>query len=206
MRTFAPAKAPPLYRFLLNMSLIVNHLHETEPRWFAVRTRSKGEKFVQRMLTKKGIHTYLPLQKLLRRYERSTRLVEKPLINCYVFVWITKPAYIPVLETEHVAGFVKLNQDLRSIPESEMDIMRRITLEQDIDLEVLPGSFSEGDPIEITAGNLSGLKGRIVKTEGKRKFQIELRSLGYSLLLSVDGAFLGKLDKAVEGVPSIFAD
>ena len=93
------------------MHPIVNHLHETEPRWFAVHTRSRSEKFVQRMLTKKGVHAYLPLQKLMRRYTRSTRMVEKPLINCYVFVLITKQHYLPVLETENVAGFVKSSKD-----------------------------------------------------------------------------------------------
>jgi transcription antitermination factor NusG len=99
-----------------------------------------------------------------------------------------------VLETEHVAGFVKFNKDLRSIPEAEIELMRRITLEEGLDLEVQPGVFAAGEPVEITAGNLIGLKGRIVKTNGKRNFQIELLSLGYSLLISVDAAFLGKLD------------
>jgi len=171
----------------------INHLHASEPRWFAIHTRSKSEKFVQRMLTKKGVHAYLPLQKLMRRYTRSTRLVEKPLINCYVFVLITKEHYLPVLETENVAGFVKSSKDLRSIPEAEIEILRRITLECDLDMELIPGGFSEGEPVEITAGNLIGMKGRIVKTEGTRKFQIELLTLGYSLLISVDGAFLGKV-------------
>ncbi|MFN0175601.1 MAG: UpxY family transcription antiterminator [Saprospiraceae bacterium] len=175
------------------MPTIINHLHASEPRWFAVHTRSKSEKFVQRMLAKKGIHAYLPLQKLMRRYTRSTRVVEKPLINCYVFVSITKADYLPVLETENVAGFVKQNKDLRSIPEAEMEILRRITLENGLDVTAIPGSFSEGEQVEITAGNLVGMKGRIVKTEGTRKFQVELLTLGYSLLISVDGAFLGKL-------------
>ncbi len=175
------------------MPTIINHLHDSEPRWFAVHTRSKSEKFVQRMLAKKGINAYLPLQKLMRKYTRSTRMVEKPLINCYVFVSITKADYLPVLETENVAGFVKSSKDLRSIPEAEIEILRRITLENGLDVEVIPGGFSEGEPVEITAGNLIGMKGRIVKTEGTRKFQIELLTLGYSLLISVDGAFLGKL-------------
>ena len=170
-----------------------------------MRTRSKSEKFVQRILTKKGIHAYLPLQKFMRQYTRSTRVVEKPLINGYVFVYMTKSAYLPVLETEHVAGFVKFNKDLRAIPETEIELMRRITLEDGLELEVMPGSFSEGEPVEIIAGNLIGLQGRIVKTEGKRKFQIELLSLGYSLLLSVDAAFLGKLDKKPSQGGIIFA-
>lgn len=175
------------------MSSPINHLHESEPRWFAVNTRSKSEKFVHRILTKKGISVYLPLQKLMRRYTRSTRLVEKPLINCYVFVCITRDAYVPVLETENVTGFVRSGKDLRAIPEAEMELMRRITLEEGLELEVIPGGFSEGEWVEITAGNLMGMRGKIVRLEGKRKFQMELLTLGYSLLISLDAAFLGKI-------------
>ncbi len=167
-------------------------LHEQDLRWFAVHTRSKSEKFVQRALEKKGVHAWVPLQKLMRRYSRSIRMVEKPLINCYVFVKITTAGYLPVLETAHVAGFVKFNKTLLCIPESEMDLLRRITLETDLDVEAVPGSFAQGDPVEIAAGNLTGMKGRIVKVEGKRKMQVELTHLGYSLLISVDANFLSK--------------
>lgn len=177
---------------VIKAPVITNHLHETEARWFAVHTRSRSEKFVQRMLSKKGINAYLPLQKLLRRYTRSTRLVEKPLINSYVFVKIIKTQYVPVLETENVAGFVKFSKNMISIPEEEIEILRRITLEDGLDVEAVPGQFAEGDPVEISAGNLMGMKGRIVKLEGKRKMQVELAALGYSLLITIDATFLEK--------------
>lgn len=144
------------------------------------------------MLAKKGIHAWLPLQKLMRRYSRSTRWVEKPLINCYVFVKIVKDQYVPVLETENVVGFVKFNKNFIAIPEDEIDLLKRITLEDGLDVEVVKGGFANGDPVEIAAGNLMGLKGRIVKSEGKRKFQVELNYLFHSLLISVDAAFLEK--------------
>lgn len=175
----------------------INQLHDSEPRWFAVRTRSKSEKFVQRMLAKKGIHAWLPLQKLLRRYVRSTRWVEKPLVNCYVFVKIVKDQYVPVLETENVAGFVKFSKNLIAIPESEIDLLKKITLEDGLDVQAVPGGFAEGDPVEIAAGNLMGLKGRIVKSEGKRKFQVELQYLFHSLLITVDATFLEKTRLAI---------
>lgn len=178
-------------------SKIINHLHESEPRWFAVHTRSKSEKFVQRMLEKKGIRAWLPLQKLMRRYTRSTRWVEKPLINAYVFVKIVKDQYVPVLETENVAGFVKFSKNLIAIPESEIDLLKRITLEDGLEVQAVPGAFEEGDPVEISAGNLMGLKGRIVKVEGKRKFQVELKYLFQSLLITVDAAFLEKTNLRV---------
>jgi transcription antitermination factor NusG len=173
----------------------VNHLHDTEPRWFAIRTRSKSEKAVSRTLAKKGVQTYLPLQKLVRHYVRSKRTVEKPLINCYVFVQITRAQYLSVLETEHVTGFVRFNKDLPAIPEEEIHLLRRITLEDGLEIEAVAGSFSTGEMVEISAGNLIGMKGRVIKTEGKRKFQVELLTLGYSLLISVDAAFLGKVGR-----------
>lgn len=172
------------------MDKIINQLDENEARWFAVCTRSKSEKFVQRMLGKKGIHAYLPLQRLLRRYTRSTRMVEKPLINCYVFVRIVKSQYVPVLETENVTGFVKFNRNMIAIPEYEIDIMRRITLEDGLEVEVVQGNLEEGDPVEISAGALMGMKGKVIKSAGKNRFQVELNHLFHSLLITIDAAFL----------------
>lgn len=177
----------------MDASTPINHLQVSEPRWFAVRTRSKSEKFVKRMLEKKGVHCYLPIQKLFRKYVRSTRMVEKPLINCYVFVHITRREYVSILETENVTGFVKFNRNLIAIPDAEIDLIRRITLEEGLQLGTVIAEYKEGDLVEIAAGSLMGLKGRIIKKEGKRSFQIELASLGLDLHISVDAAFLEKL-------------
>jgi transcription antitermination factor NusG len=168
----------------------VNHLHDTEAKWFAVNTRSKSEKYVQRLLEKKGVTAWVPLQRLMRRYTRSTRMVEKPLLNCYVFVHIVKEQYVRVLETEHVSGFVRFSKNLISIPQAEIDLIKRITLEDGLDIEAVQGQLEEGDAVEISAGNLIGLKGRIVQVQGKRKFQVELSHIGYSLLITIDAAFL----------------
>lgn len=172
----------------------INHLHESEPRWFAVQTRSKCEKFVQRTLAKKGIYAYVPLQRLVRRYTRSTRIVEKPLINCYVFVRIVKQEYVPVLETENVSGFIRFNKELIAIPEEEINVLRRITLEDGLEVEAVPGKLHTGDPVEITAGSLTGLRGRIMKQEGRQRFLVELERLGFTLLITIDAAFLGPVN------------
>lgn len=170
----------------------INQLHDTEPRWFAVHTRAKSEKMVWRQLDKKGVHAYVPLQRLLRRYAKSERWVEKPLIHGYVFVCITRAAYVAVLETEHVSGFVKFNKNLIAIPESEINVLRRITLEEGLILEAIPGSLDAGDSVEVNAGSLTGLRGRVIRGDGRHRFQVELENLGYSLLITVDAAFLQK--------------
>lgn len=170
----------------------VNQLDEQEHRWFAVYTRFKSEKSAQKLLARKGINAYCPLQRIVRRYNRSIRQVEKPLISCYIFVKIKKAEYVEVLETENVVGFVKFSRNLIAIPEVEIDLLRRITLEEGLELEAVKGALEEGDPVEITAGNLFGMKGKIVKSDGKNKFQVELETLGYSLLITIDAAFLEK--------------
>ncbi len=175
----------------------INDLHPTESRWFAVHTRNKSEKFVTRMLEKKDIITYLPLQKIMRQYGRVRRTVERPLINCYVFVNITKDKYLTVMETENVVNFARVGPNLMAVKDEEIKIIKRVTLEAGLGVDVEPAVFSEGDPIEISAGSLIGMKGKIVKRDGKRKFQVELESLGMSMFITIDSAFLEKIAGAV---------
>jgi transcription antitermination factor NusG len=171
----------------------INQLHETEPRWFAVRTRFKCEKYAQGLLEKKGITAYVPLQHFVRRYTRKVKTVDKPLISCYVFVKIAQSEYLPVLETENIAGFVRMAKCLVAIPEHEIQILRRITLEEGLDIDIMEGAFESGDRVEIVAGNLIGLQGRVIGSENKQRLQIELETLGYSLLLTLDAALLQKI-------------
>jgi transcription antitermination factor NusG len=175
----------------------INDLHPTESRWFAVHTRNKSEKFVKRMLEKKEIIAYLPLQKIMRQYGRVRRLVDRPLINCYIFVNITKDKYLTVMETENVVNFARVGPNLMAVKEEEIKIIKRVTMEDDLDVDVVSTTLSEGDPVEISAGSLFGMKGKIVKKDGKRKFQVELESLGMSMFITIDGAFLEKMGGVV---------
>ena len=176
----------------MQKTLIVNQLDEEESRWFAVHTRSKSEKSAVASLQKKGIIAYVPLVVSFRKYTRKVKKVEKPLITCYIFVQIVKSDYVPVLETENVVGFVRFAKNMIAIPDEEIQVLRRIVLENDIELSVIEGTVGAGDPVIITAGPLTGLEGRIVKTEGKRRFQVELERLGYSLLITIDAHFIQK--------------
>jgi transcription antitermination factor NusG len=172
-----------------------SHISATESRWFAVHTRFKCEKYVQRLLEKRGIVAYVPLQQFTRRYLRKIKIIDKPLISCYVFVRIKEEEYIRVLETEHVVGFVKTGRQLIAIPETEIQILRRITLEKDLEIDISPKDFHTGDWVEIAAGNLIGLQGRVVQTAGKQQLLIDLETIGYALRLTLDAAILRKIQR-----------
>ena len=169
-----------------------NHLDTSEARWFAVYARYKREKVVAQRLQEKGIECYLPLQRLTRYYTRKVKQVELPLISGYLFTRITRKEYVPVLETQDVVQFVRFSRNLISIPEPEIDIIRRVVGE-DIEIEVEASSFRPGDAVEIIGGQLTGLKGILMERRSDKNFVIELDSLGYSLLMQVDPALLRRI-------------
>ena len=123
----------------------------------------------------------------------KVRVQELPLINCYVFVHITKSQYVPVLETESVLKFTKIANNLLSIPEKEIETLKRVVGESNLELTAEPTAWSMGDPVEITAGNLIGLKGRLVSVEGKKQMIVDLNTLGYSLRMNIDASLLRRL-------------
>jgi transcription antitermination factor NusG len=61
-----------------------------------------------------------------------------------------------------------------------------------LEVESTPIAFAEGDLVEITAGNLIGLKGKIIQQANQRKFQIEFEKLGQSILITMDAQFISK--------------
>lgn len=166
----------------------INNLSSTEYRWFAVYTKYKAEKFVLERLHAKRIHAYVPLISETKRYIRKIKTISKPLINCYVFVRILKEDYVKVLETEHVQRFLKINQDLLAIPEEEINLLKRIVGEVN-DFEI-NHEYQEGEQVEIVSGNLTGIKGLLIKKESKHNFLIQLETIGLQMRIKIDPALL----------------
>jgi transcription antitermination factor NusG len=172
-------------------------INEHEPRWFAVYVRYKREKLVQQRLAEKSIQTYLPLQKLTRRYTRKVRVVELPLISCYIFTRITKKEYIRVLETPDVVNFVRLANSLVAIPDNEINLVQRI-LGEGFEVEAEPSRYHLGDEVEIIGGNLTGIKGILLKQANNKNFLIELNHTGYALRMQVDQNLLRKIKSVLK--------
>ena len=118
--------------------------------------------------------------------------VELPLISCYLFVKIRKASYVPVLETEYVKSFVKFSKNLISIPEREIELMQQVVGEKLV-LSAEPYQWQEGDEVEVVAGSLTGLKGKLVSRDNKREFLVALTNMGYSLRLSVHPSLLRRV-------------
>lgn len=170
--------------------MTVNQLSKSEKRWFAVYTKYKCEKYVALQLDKKNIEAYVPLMVRTRRYNRKIKQYEVPLINCYVFAFITKSQYVQTLETEYVMKFLKHGKDLFAIPQVEIDILKRITgqIKEATCLENV--IFETGIDVEVISGSLAGLKGKIIGKAAKRSFVVELLNIGYQFRIEIDHELL----------------
>lgn len=164
--------------------MLRNHLDHSESKWFAVYVKVNTEKFVARHLNNKRIECYVPTMEVIKQYKTKVRKTQKPLISCYVFVKITKDEYIKVLETEYVIGFLKMNKELIAIPEKEIETLRWVVGEQ-YSFELEPGNLKKGTEVEVISGNLTGLKGRILKKASKKSFYVNLDMMGYKLSIDI---------------------
>ncbi len=168
----------------------INHLSDTEKKWFAINTKFKCEKFVAQQLQKKNIDAYLPVIKKTKRYKRKIKNYEIPLINSFIFVNINKNQYVPTLETEYVFKFLKQGKDLISIPEEEIQILKRVAGDCVLAEISDPNKLSKGDSVEVVLGPLTGMKGIVLDKAGKKSFYVELKTIGYVLKIKVDFTLL----------------
>lgn len=173
-------------KLINNQDAIINQLSETEGRWFAVYTKYKCEKYVSEQLQKRKILAYVPVITRTRKYERKIKRYDVPLINCYVFVHIIKSEYLPVLETEYVMKFLKQGKDLLAIPDHEIQILKRVTGDFNHVELIENAAFEEGEEVEVIAGHLTGVRGKVISKLGKKSFLVELKTLGFQLMVNVD--------------------
>jgi transcription antitermination factor NusG len=141
-----------------------NHLHQSEQKWFAVRTRSKSEKVVINRLQEQGIEVYLPLLPVTRHYTRKVKHYQLPLISCYVFVKICRQDYLSVLKTDHVVDFVRFSKNLIAIPEREIDLLRRIVGETSA-VQAEPLDLEKGDLVESDRRTINRFAGKTGRPE-----------------------------------------
>ena len=165
---------------------MINELDEKEKKWFAIYTKFKCEKYVGERLAKMGIESYIPLIKKTKYYVSKKKEYHVPLINCYAFVYISKEEYLKVLQTEYVIKFIRIGEDLIAIPHDEIDLLKRIVGELEESVSLYEGDLVIGQKVEIIAGQLTGIKGTLVKQKNSSHFVVKLEKIMAYLQVDVD--------------------
>ena len=160
---------------------------DTSYQWFALYTKSRAEKKVYDELRQKGLEVYLPLRRELRQWSDRKKWVETPIINSYIFVYISMTDYLRVFEAKGVVSYVSHGGKAISIPDSEIEAMRR-TVESNLTFNVEKNTIRKGQTVTIVSGPLKGITGEVVDVQGVNKLFMQISHIGYSLVVNLDDA------------------
>ena len=101
-----------------------------EAKWFALYTRSRHEKLVDRELQKKGIETFLPTRTITRQWSDRKKIIQEPLFKGYLFVHAPLAERWTVLNTTGAVSLVGKPGDPIEVPERELWAVRRFIEER----------------------------------------------------------------------------
>lgn len=163
-------------------------------RWYPVYTRSRGEKKAYLALRKKKILAYLPLKKVIKEWSDRKKLVEMPLIQSYLFVYISFKEYMEVLMTEGIASFIYFSGKVASMPDRQIEDLRLLLAEAS-ELDIYDFNIEKGEKVIIRAGPFKGIIGELVSIKNNKKIVLRLEHLGCVININTSMAFIEPLNQ-----------
>ena len=155
----------------------------TELLWYALRTKSRHEKFVRDQLNKQGIEPLLPTVKRLSQWKDRKKEIEVPLFSGYCFVRFGKGGKLPV---QKVVGVLEVVGSKRPepIPEEEIESLKTLMT------SVLPYDphpyLHEGMKVEVVRGALQGVHGILLRKEKRHRLVIGVRVIQQAAAVEID--------------------
>ena len=156
-----------------------------EKKWFVIYTKPRWEKKVDSLLSKRGIESWCPVQKIERRWTDRKKIIEDPLFRSYVFVHIEEKEMLNVKKVDGVLNFIYYLGKPAVIRNEEIDLIKKFLGEKDatLSLQALKG-FSENDRVIVTHGIFMDRVATITKAQ-KKKVYVKLESLEQILVVEI---------------------
>ena len=155
--------------------------------WYAIRTRSRHEKVVERQLQGQGIEVFYPVVSQIHQWSDRRKLVETPLFAGYAFVRIapSPEERVRVLRTQGVVELVGGQGQGIAIPEDQIDAVRAVV---SLNLPFTQHVFLKvGQRVRVRGGSLDGVEGVLVANNGSRNLVISVEPIQRSLSIRIEG-------------------
>ena len=163
--------------------------------WYAVRTRSRGEKVVARELAARWVEHYLPLVSRRKRWSDRYVTLQEPLFPGYVLVRIEYRDYdqrVSVLQSAGVVGFVGSRDMAWPVPETEVCSVRAM-VQSGLSCSPYP-HLKEGDHVRVIHGPMQGATGILVCGPRNHRLVVSIHLFAQSISVEVDIADVQPLD------------
>jgi transcription antitermination factor NusG len=159
---------------------------DSEKRWYALYVNSRAEKKVLEYLIKKQIKAYVPLIKTMKLWSDRKKMIELPLLNGYVFVFISALEQDATIQTKGVVGFVKDAGKPAVIREIEIERLKQLVeLGYQLEVNGMKRNYNPGDKIKISSGVLKNIEGYVNETKDGKFIEVLLESIGQSIVVKL---------------------
>ena len=155
-------------------------------RWWALHSRPRAEKALARHFLGRRLSFFLPLAK--KRWRSRGRLLTStsPLFPGYIFLLGDESARISALTTNQVAQCIRV-EDQQRLHEDLAKIHRLMLSGEPLTPEE---KLQPGDWVEITAGPLEGLQGKIIRRGKQMRLYVEVQFLQRGASVEIDGSMI----------------
>ena len=155
--------------------------------WYAVRTRSRHEKVVERQLEGQGIEGFCPIVSQVRQWSDRRKQIESPLFPGYVFVRIaaSPEEKVRVLRTLGVVELVGRHGHGLAIPSEQIEAVRILVSSKTPFTK--HGFLKVGQRVRVRSGSLDGVEGILVAQNGSRNLVISVEPIQRSLSIRIEG-------------------
>lgn len=152
---------------------------DNSPAWYALSVRSHAEQIVCNTLKLKGVESYLPITREIRRWSDRVKEIQTPLFPGYVFARFDCRDRLPVLRTPAVVDIVGFGQQYVPVSELELNNIRRI-LESRARCQSVP-FLQVGQQVVIAGGPLAGIEGLLIEIKESRQLVVSISILQRSV-------------------------
>lgn len=150
-------------------------------QWYAVYTAPRAEKKVRERFLERGIEHYLPIRIVESQWHDRVKKIEQPVINGYIFVYVSAEQMPDVLGTYGAIAFVRERSRPVPIPVAQMEVLKQMVDKSETEVEFSVSDIPAGTPVRINSGNLCGMIGELVEVKGKHKVLVRMDGLGCAL-------------------------
>lgn len=160
--------------------------------WYAAVVKSNYERLCREQLEKQGFETYIASQKEVHVYKNRTRReVEKMVIKGIVFVRFKAGDYLQVLKSSQFINYLLTDRagqpneygrrPLALIPDSQLQRLQFMLYHAENPVSFTDRPLRLGDKVRVARGQLQGLEGTVLRSEGTAYIVVTLDLLGSAM-------------------------
>lgn len=154
------------------------------PRWYAVRTRSRHEKLVRDRLAALGIEHLLPTVHRLSQWKDRKKEIEVALFSGYCFARFGWPDRLAVQTVSGVVEIIGGGQRPEPIPDAEIDALKSL-MASELPYDAHP-YLREGMMVEVRRGPLEGVRGVLLRKAKRHRLVISIHLIQQAAAVEID--------------------